>query len=65
MIIHLVDGILGQYIASINVEAKTDKFPFDGDYDLGHIIILKENKLERISYRQLALKVKERLDVLQ
>lgn len=60
-----VVGILGQHIATINVEAKTDKFPFDGDFDLGHVIILKDNKLERISYRQLALQVKERLDILQ
>lgn len=55
-------GILGQHIATLNVEANTDNFPLEGDFDLGHVIILKDNKLERISYRELASRVKEKLD---
>lgn len=57
-----VVGILGQHIATLNVEANTDDFPLDEDFDLGHVIILKDDQLERISYRELALRVKEKLD---
>lgn len=52
--IGFVVGILGQHVATLNVAANTNDFPLDGDYDLGHVIILKNNKIERISYRELA-----------
>lgn len=57
-----VVGILGQHIATLNVEANTNEFPIDKDYDLGHVLILKDNQLERISYRQLAQNVHDKLN---
>lgn len=57
-----VIGILGQHIATLNVEANTDNFPRDGNFDLGHVILLKDNHLERISYRELAVRANEKLD---
>lgn len=52
--IGFVIGVLGQHVATLNISANTDAFPLEGDYDLGHVIVLKDSKIERFSYRELA-----------
>lgn len=55
--IGFVVSVLGRLIGILNVPANTDDFPNSGDYDLGHAVLLKNKKTERISYRELAKKV--------
>ena len=45
-------GILGQFIATINVPANTDPFPNEGDYHWGHVMLVKEGTLSRTSWFQ-------------
>lgn len=52
-------GILGKWIGSLNVPAVTDSFPLDGEHDLGHVVLLCDGKMKRLSYRQLAKYVYE------
>jgi hypothetical protein len=47
-------GIVGQYIGSINIPAKTEDLPIDGEHDLGHAIVLGPGIMERMSFRALA-----------
>lgn len=49
-------GILGQFVATLNVPANTEKFPFSDQNDLGHAVIIENGRLQRISYRALAKK---------
>lgn len=46
-------GVVGAYIGSMVVPAKTDRLPKDGEHDLGHCIMLGPGNIERISYRHL------------
>jgi len=52
-------GILGKWIGSLNVPAVTDSFSLDGEHDLGHVVLLRDGKMKRLSYRQLAKDVYE------
>ncbi len=42
-------GILGKYLALINVPADTEKFPNEGDFEWGHVLAVVDNKLLRCS----------------
>lgn len=52
--IGIVVGILGKYVATLNVPANTDEFPFSEENDLGHVVIIENGVVERISYRNMA-----------
>jgi hypothetical protein len=54
-------GILGQFVATLNVPANTDEFPFTEENDLGHAVIIEDGILQRMSYRNLAKKAYGRL----
>ncbi|MCB1948106.1 MAG: hypothetical protein H6940_02485 [Burkholderiales bacterium] len=47
----IVVGVLGQLVGVISCSANCDAFPKSGEYDLGHVIALKDRELQRISYR--------------
>lgn len=49
-------GVLGKWVGTLNVPAITESFPVEGEHDLGHVVILHNGKMTRISYRQLAEK---------
>lgn len=42
-------GVLGKYVATLNIPGNTDDFPFSDENDLGHAIILEDGKMERMS----------------
>ena len=48
-------GIVGQYIGSIDIPAKTEDLPIDGGHDLGHALVLGPAMMERLSFRALAI----------
>lgn len=50
-------GVLGRYVATLNIPGNTDAFPFSDENDLGHAIILTGGNIERISYRELIRRV--------
>lgn len=54
-------GVLGKHLATLNVPAKTDEFPFSDENDLGHAVLLENGQMERISYRKFARRVYEKL----
>ncbi len=43
-------GILGKYLALINVPANTEKFPNEGDFEWGHVLAVVDKKLLRCSW---------------
>jgi hypothetical protein len=43
-------GIGGQYIGTVNFKAESEKFPNDGDYRLGRVLVCKNGKLHQKSY---------------
>ena len=45
-------GILGNYLAMINVPADTTTFPNEGDYEWGHILAAIDKKLVRCSWSE-------------
>lgn len=47
-------GIVGEYIGSMDVPARTDDLPIDGDHDLGHVLILGPGNMERVAFRAFA-----------
>ncbi len=53
----VVIGVLGKYLATLNVPAQTSAFPFSNENDLGHVVLLERGEMERISYRQFARRV--------
>ncbi|WP_439821950.1 hypothetical protein ACSPX5_14025 [Pseudomonas sp. HLG18] len=57
----IIVGILGQYVATLNVPANTIDFPFTEPYDLGHAIVTESGEAKRISYRELAKMAYERM----
>ncbi|WP_155734179.1 hypothetical protein [Pandoraea pnomenusa] len=59
----VVVGVLGKYLATLNVPAKTDEFPFSDENDLGHTVLLEDGQMERISYRQFARRVYDKLQL--
>lgn len=46
-------GVVGAYIGSMIVPAKTDQLPTGGEHDLGHCIVLGPGTMERTSHRHL------------
>lgn len=54
-------GILGKYVATLNIPGNTDNFPFSDENDLGHAVILEGNQMERLSYRDFAQRVYEKI----
>lgn len=54
-------GVLGQFVATLNVPANTNEFPFSDENDLGHVVIVENGVLQRISYRSMAKKAYEHL----
>ncbi|WP_144770304.1 hypothetical protein [Herbaspirillum sp. SJZ099] len=56
-------GVLGEYLATLNIPAKTDEFPFSDENDLGHTVLLENGQMERISYRQFARRVYDKLQL--
>jgi hypothetical protein len=55
-------GIVGMYIGSMIVPAKTNELPLDGDHDLGHAIVLAPGAMERLSLRALVLDFQANFD---
>ncbi|ULR90299.1 HNH endonuclease [Comamonas sp. B21-038] len=51
-------GVLGQFVATLNIEANTDNFPFvhpvADQNDLGHAVVIENRLVQRMSYRALA-----------
>ena len=45
-------GILGKYLALINVPADTEKFPNEGDFEWGHVLAVVDKKLFRCSWAE-------------
>ena len=43
-------GLLGCYLAMVNVPAKTDSFPNDEDYAWGHVVAIVDKKIKRYSW---------------
>jgi hypothetical protein len=60
--IGFVVGVLGQIEAVLNVSANTKDFPSSGDHDLGHIILLTQKRMERLSYRSFAQRVLSQIE---
>ena len=44
-------GVLGMYVGLLDVPADTTEFPLRGMHDLGHVMVLREGKIERQSLR--------------
>lgn len=47
----IVVGVLGELTGILNCSANCKAFPKHGDYDLGHVVVLKEKGIQRFSYR--------------
>jgi hypothetical protein len=56
-----VIGIFGDLVGILNCPAKTELLPNNGDYDLGHAIILQNKSIRRMSYRKLLREIHEKL----
>ena len=52
--IGFVVGILGKWVGTLNVPAITESFPFEGEHDLGHVVLVEDGRVSTMSYRQLA-----------
>lgn len=52
-----VVGILGHLTGVISCPANWDAFPESGDYDLGHVVVLKNKELQRMSFRSCLQKL--------
>ena len=46
-------GVVGQFLGSMIVPAKTDQLPNDKEHDLGHAIVLGPGDMQRLSFRAL------------
>ena len=46
----VVVGILGQYLAMVNVPANTESFPNSGNFIWGHVMAIVDKKLKRCSW---------------
>lgn len=47
-------GVLGLYIGLVDAPADTAGFPLDGTHDVGHVMVLREGRIERQSLRSAA-----------
>lgn len=50
-------GVLGKYVGMLNVAADTKKFPNSGAYAWGHVVLLREKRMQRCSVATLLKKV--------
>lgn len=55
-------GVLGQFEAMVNVPADTKSFPSEDQHDLGHVILLSQRRMERLSLRSFAARVLSQLE---
>lgn len=49
----MVIGVLGRYVATLNVTADTEEYPRNDDHDLGHAVLIEKGRMTRMSYRTL------------
>ena len=54
-------GILGKYLALLNVPANTETFPNEGDFEWGHVLAVVDNRLLRCSWREGLRQLESRL----
>ncbi len=47
-------GVLGMYVGLVDAPADTTEFPLGGTHDLGHVVALRDGKIERQSLRDAA-----------
>lgn len=47
-------GVLGIYVGLVDAPANTREFPLGGAHDLGHVIALRDGRIERQSLREAA-----------
>lgn len=47
----IVVGVLGELTGVISCPANCEMFPKTADYDLGHVVVLKKEGIQRFSYR--------------
>ncbi len=55
-------GIGGEFICTINFSATTMNFPNKDEFENGHVVLIKDSKLQRVSYTELN---KQLLEILQ
>jgi hypothetical protein len=53
----IVVGVLGHLIGVISCPANCDAFPKSGDYDLGHVVVLRDRQLKRMSFHSCLLEL--------
>lgn len=58
-------GVVGMFIGSIIIPAKTTEMPRNDLYDLGHALVLAPGTIERLSVRELVLDFKRAMDAAQ
>lgn len=44
-------GILGEWLSTMTAPANEELIPYDGEFDLGHVILMKNRKVFRMSFR--------------
>ena len=49
--VFIVVGVLGELTGILSCTADCNALPKGRDYDLGHVVVLKEKGIERMSYR--------------
>ena len=57
-------GILGQYLAMVNVPANTESFPNEGVFAWGHVVSVIDKKLNRCSWMDSLIRTPECLRML-
>jgi hypothetical protein len=55
-------GIVGKYVGSMIIPAKTDTLPIDGVHDLGHAVVLGPGEMDRLSFRELVVDFNAAMD---
>jgi hypothetical protein len=56
---------LSTYMGMLNVPADVSDFPIDGDHDLGHAVIVSNDKVLRWSYRRFLGRMLPEIEKLQ
>jgi hypothetical protein len=54
-------GVLGKFMAHLNVPANTDSYPHSDSNDLGHVILIRDKQLLRFSYRAFLQEIQKTL----
>ncbi|MAO92516.1 MAG: hypothetical protein CMM78_02645 [Rhodospirillaceae bacterium] len=50
-------GLFGEWFSTISVPITKDRFPYDGEYGLGHFVVISGGSFSQISYREALHKV--------